>query len=149
MVLSSEDPVAHRKECTLCGSPRDVLIRCQVDDSAKWHMICPGKCWQDVSGGVEDGDGSNKFYRYGGMWKNRHADVTAKKPKKVKERQKARLNPSLWSDDNVKYTKNDRVEFKGQIWVCRKTHESKDDDAPDQALALWKQDDRANASDTG
>ncbi|TKX24642.1 hydrolase-like protein 2 [Elsinoe australis] len=149
MVLSSDDPAAHRKQCTLCGTPRDVLIRCQVDDTNKWHMICPGKCWQDVSGGVEDGDGSNPYYRYGGMWKNRHADVTGKKPKKVRERQKTMSNPSNWTDNEHKYTTNDRVLFKGQVWVCRKTHNSSDREAPDQAIALWKQDDKATVSDGG
>ncbi|PNS21363.1 Mediator of RNA polymerase II transcription subunit 14 [Sphaceloma murrayae] len=152
MVLSSDDPVAHRKKCTVCQTPRDVLIRCQIDDSTTWHMICPGKCWQDVSGGIEDGDGSNPHYRYGGMWKNRHADVTAKKPKKVKERQKAKAKqtPVEWSEVHGKYTKNDAVVFKGQLWVCRKTHEACEDDAPDKAIALWKDDDKsATASDTG
>lgn len=32
-----------------------------------------GKCWNDVSGGVVDGDSSHPFYRYGGLWKNRRA----------------------------------------------------------------------------
>jgi len=33
------------------------------------------------------------YYRYGGMWKDRSADgpVSAKKPKKVKERQKEEM----------------------------------------------------------
>ncbi|CAC9892480.1 hypothetical protein D6D02_09168 [Aureobasidium pullulans] len=82
------------KNCTLCSTPRDVLVRCQIDESAKWHFVCPGACWKSVSGGVEDARGLNDqypHYRYGGMWKNRNADgpISAKKPKKVKDRQKA------------------------------------------------------------
>lgn len=75
----------HRKPCTLCAQPRDVLIRCQIDDSWKWHFVCPGTCWKRVSGGVVDGDQSeeHKWYRYGGMWKNKHEAVSAKKPKGV------------------------------------------------------------------
>lgn len=56
-------------------------------------MVCPGKCWRDVSGGVEDAkglEGQFPHYRYGGIWKNKHSDgpISAKKPKKVKARQK-------------------------------------------------------------
>ncbi|KAK5700873.1 hypothetical protein LTR97_005390 [Elasticomyces elasticus] len=63
----------YRKPCTLCKTPRDVLIRCQIDESG-------------VSGGVVDGDGApeHKWYRYGGMWKNKHEAVSAKKPKAKK-----------------------------------------------------------------
>lgn len=49
-----------------------------------------------MSGGEEDARGhENQFphYRYGGMWKNKHADggkLSAKKPKKVKKKQKER-----------------------------------------------------------
>ena len=70
-----------QKECTLCRRPMDVLIRCQVDESKTWHMVC-GKCWKEVSGGVEDGDAAHPHYRYGGVWKN-HAkpEVTGKKKK--------------------------------------------------------------------
>lgn len=85
MVLSSDDPEAHRKLCTLCATPRDVLIRCQIDTSGKWHLVCPGKCWQSVSGGEIDGNTEHPHYRYGGAWKNKHAGVSAKKPKKKKK----------------------------------------------------------------
>lgn len=30
-----------------------------------------------------DGDENHRFYRYGGMWKNKHEAVSAKKPKGV------------------------------------------------------------------
>ncbi|KAK5089023.1 hypothetical protein LTR05_003247 [Lithohypha guttulata] len=89
----SDDPESHNKPCTLCGTPRQVLVRCQIDEGAQWHFVCPGKCWKSVSGGVEDAKGfeaEHPYYRYGGMWKNKHADgpLSAKKPKKVKDRQK-------------------------------------------------------------
>jgi hypothetical protein len=60
-----------------------VLVRCQIDESGQWHFVCPGACWKRVSGGVIDGDGSDErhWYRYGGMWKNKHDAVSAKKPR--------------------------------------------------------------------
>ncbi|KAH0341310.1 hypothetical protein KCU83_g9661, partial [Aureobasidium melanogenum] len=84
------------KPCTLCSTPRDILIRCQIDETAKWHFVCPGACWKSVSGGVEDArglEGKYPYYRYGGMWKDRSADgpISAKKPRKVKERQKEEM----------------------------------------------------------
>ena len=74
-------PSAYRKLCTLCSIPADVLVRCQIDSSGAWHFVCPGKCWNQVSGGVVDGDEAHPCYKYGGMWKNKHAGVSAKKPK--------------------------------------------------------------------
>jgi hypothetical protein len=58
------------KQCTLCGTPRPVLVRCQTDETQKWHFVCPGPCWRHVSGGVEDArglEGRFPWYRYGGM----------------------------------------------------------------------------------
>lgn len=58
------------KQCTICHTPRPVLVRCQIDESAQWHFVCPGKCWKSVSGGVEDAkglEGEFPWYRYGGM----------------------------------------------------------------------------------
>ncbi|KJX98756.1 hypothetical protein TI39_contig392g00025 [Zymoseptoria brevis] len=91
--MATTTPNSHNKPCTLCGVPRPVLVRCKIDETAKWHMVCPGKCWISVSGGQEDARGheaEHPFYKYGGMWKNKHADgpVSAKKPAKVKRRQK-------------------------------------------------------------
>lgn len=40
----------------------------------KKGMVC-GKCWNDVSGGVVDGDNAHPYYRYGGLWKNRRAQT--------------------------------------------------------------------------
>jgi hypothetical protein len=59
-----------QKECTVCHKSVDLLIRCTIDQTASWNMVC-GKCWHDVSGGVVDGDGEHPHYRYGGLWKNR------------------------------------------------------------------------------
>jgi hypothetical protein len=58
------------KSCTLCHTPRPVLIRCQIDATSTWHFVCPGACWKSVSGGVEDAkglEGQFPYYRYGGM----------------------------------------------------------------------------------
>ncbi|KAK9828493.1 hypothetical protein WJX72_000316 [[Myrmecia] bisecta] len=64
-----------QKECDLCHQLKDLLIRCQVDKTEAWHMVC-GKCWKDVSGGVVDGDDDHPLYRYGGLWKNLHRPAT-------------------------------------------------------------------------
>lgn len=141
MVLSSDDPLAHRKPCTLCSAPRDVLIRCQIDDTGAWHLVCPGACWRSVSGGVEDGDAAHPHYRYGGAWKNRWADVTAKKPKKAKVRQRESRPPGKWSVQHQKYTFNDRVAFQDKVWLCRKSHRPRDGEEPPNAYHLWKEDD--------
>jgi len=61
-----------QKPCDLCDRGRDLLIRCQIDETKSWKMVC-GKCWKDVSGGVVDGDKSHPHYTYGGLWKNRNA----------------------------------------------------------------------------
>ena len=99
----------------MCSKARDVLIRCQIDETQKWHFVCPGVCWKSVSGVIEDAKGVQDeypHYRYGGMvsfleerrgesvadarcgqWKDRSADgpISAKKPKKVKERQREEM----------------------------------------------------------
>lgn len=58
------------KLCDKCGLYVDQLIRCRIDASRSWHMIC-NDCWPKVSGGVTDGDDAHPFYQYGGLWKNR------------------------------------------------------------------------------
>ena len=68
------DPTAGQKQCTLCAKSVNLLIRCQHDRSGEWAMVC-GKCWNEVSGGVVDGDDSHPYYRYGGLWKNRRAQT--------------------------------------------------------------------------
>ena len=84
----SPSPSTYRKPCTQCSTPADVLVRCQTDASGSWHFICPGKCWKQVSGGVVDGDEAHPYYRYGGMWKNKHAGVSAKMKGKKKAKTK-------------------------------------------------------------
>jgi len=64
------DPSTGQKKCDVCAKSVDLLIRCTVDETKKWKLVC-GKCWNDVSGGVVDGDTSHPHYRYGGLWKNR------------------------------------------------------------------------------
>lgn len=64
------DPSVGRKSCDLCEKPVDLLIRCTIDQSGEWKMVC-GKCWHTVSGGVVDGSDKHPHYRYGGLWKNR------------------------------------------------------------------------------
>lgn len=95
------DPSVHRKPCSICDTPRDVLIRCQVDESGVWNFVCPGKCWQSVSGGVIDGDleKGHEHYRYGGMWKNKHAGVSAKVPKRLKGKLGRKTGDSAKKED--------------------------------------------------
>ena len=66
------DPSAGQKQCTICSKSVNLLIRCTYDETEQWGMVC-GKCWNDVSGGVVDGDAAHPHYRYGGLWKNRRA----------------------------------------------------------------------------
>jgi hypothetical protein len=67
-----------RKPCDLCDRNVDLLIRCTVDESQKFKMVC-GKCWPNVSGGVPDGvSATHPHYRYGGLWKNRNANLKKK-----------------------------------------------------------------------
>lgn len=66
---------AKRKPCDKCNRSVDLLVRCRIDVSQKWFMLC-GRCWHSVSGGVPDGDSEHPHYKYGGLWKNRAAKVT-------------------------------------------------------------------------
>ena len=67
-----------RKPCDLCDKNVDLLIRCTVDESQQFKMVC-GKCWPSVSGGVPDGvSATHPHYRYGGLWKNRNANLKKK-----------------------------------------------------------------------
>eukprot|EP00471_Norrisiella_sphaerica_P006436 CAMPEP_0184488530 /NCGR_PEP_ID=MMETSP0113_2-20130426/12349_1 /TAXON_ID=91329 /ORGANISM="Norrisiella sphaerica, Strain BC52" /LENGTH=128 /DNA_ID=CAMNT_0026871377 /DNA_START=125 /DNA_END=511 /DNA_ORIENTATION=+ len=65
-----EGKLSKTKKCTLCTRNVKLLIRCQIDTSRKWNMVC-GKCWNKVSGGVVDGDAAHPNYRYGGIWKSK------------------------------------------------------------------------------
>jgi hypothetical protein len=62
-----------------------------MDATKKWHFICTGKCWQEVSGGKTDAyGGGHPLYRYGGMWKKKRDAVSAKINGKAKEDHKNR-----------------------------------------------------------
>jgi len=66
-------PEVGRKECELCEKPVDMLIRCTIDATQQYCMVC-GNCWPSVSGGVTDGNPhTHPHYNYGGVWKNRNA----------------------------------------------------------------------------
>lgn len=77
------DPSTSTKKCEQCGKPSDVLIRCRKDETEKWFLLCPGKCWKEASGGKVDGTKDTPWYRYGGVWKNKKAATSGKKPKHV------------------------------------------------------------------
>ncbi|KAI5454370.1 hypothetical protein NCC49_004425 [Naganishia albida] len=77
------DPGTSTKKCEQCGKPSDVLIRCRKDETEKWFLLCPGKCWKEASGGKVDGTKDTPWYRYGGVWKNKKAATSGKKPKHV------------------------------------------------------------------
>ena len=57
------------KPCDICGEHVDLLVRCQVDETRAWKLVCGKKCWKQVSGGVTDGDADHPHYKYGGLWK--------------------------------------------------------------------------------
>ena len=128
----SPSPSAFRKACDLCHEANDVLVRCQFDATATWHFICPKSCWKKVSGGVVDGTPDHPHYRYGGMWKNKHAHVTAKKPKREK---KGVVRD--WQDSKENYRINDKVRYKSKLWSCRRSHESGGDRPPDKNHRYW------------
>lgn len=67
-------PELGRKPCDLCQNEVDLLVRCTVDESKQFKMVC-GKCWPSVSGGVPDGSLQFPNYTYGGLWKNRNANL--------------------------------------------------------------------------
>ena len=165
-------PKEYRKACTLCQTLRDVLVRCQIDETETWHFVCPGSCWKRVSGGTIDGDGSeaHQFYRYGGMWKNKHEAVSAKKPKASKRKTATNVNESegtvqdedhsdsdqgvpvaavasqssrsthpLWTGEEHRYTKKDRIVYGDEVWICRKSHCSQESKPPPKAISVWKE----------
>ena len=123
----------HRKSCDLCHTPNDVLVRCTIDDTSAWHFICTKSCWQKVSGGVVDGSPNHPSYRYGGMWKNKHAGVSAKKPKS-----KQRTAFRDWQDCSS-YVSNDKVNYEERVWSCRRSHTSSEDKVPGKDYSLWKE----------
>lgn len=85
-------------------------------------------------------DGPDKpYYVYGGMWKNKHAGVSAKKPKRKKG-----VLIEDWNASNTKYVTNDKVRYNERIWVCRKSHQSCETDHPGVGYASWKEDQQRN-----
>ncbi|KAG8531024.1 uncharacterized protein KY384_004381 [Bacidia gigantensis] len=141
-------PSAHRKACSLCGNLADVLVRCQVDSSARWQFVCPSQCWRAVSGGVIDGDEHHPDYKYGGMWKNKHAGVSAKKKKgkgreatasKLTEWQVSEEDDGAIAEEVTKYTKNDKVKWDEKQWICRRSHQSAANKRPGDGWRWWKE----------
>jgi len=66
-------PEVGRKPCDVCSKEVDMLIRCTIDATQQYRMVC-GTCWPSVSGGVTDGNPhTHPHYNYGGVWKNRNA----------------------------------------------------------------------------
>ena len=111
------EPSPHSKPCSLCGRRRDVLIRCQIDSTKKWHFICTGKCWKQVSGGRIEGDADHREYKYGGMWKNKHEYVSAKIKGKAKAENKPRFGTQGPHRRHKKLGKNVKKEEGGKVRI--------------------------------
>ncbi len=129
----SKSPSAYRKPCDLCHAPSDVLVRCSIDDTSVWHFVCTKSCWKKVSGGAIDGSLDHPHYRYGGMWKNKHAGVSAKKPKP-----KQRVAFRDWQDC-TSYVFNDNVVYEEKVWSCRRSHTSSEVEVPGKGYSFWKE----------
>ena len=130
----AKSPSAYQKACSLCQKPRDVLLRCRVDETEQWHSICTGKCWKDVSGGVVDGSEDYPFYKYGGVWKNKHAGTSGKKPKR-----KDQASIKDWSEGQSSYITNDKVKHNGKVWICRRSHDTTTKSVPGTGYRFWKE----------
>jgi hypothetical protein len=111
------EPNPHSKPCSLCGRRRDVLIRCQIDSNKKWHFICTGKCWKQVSGGCIEGDADHREYKYGGMWKNKHEYVSAKIKGKAKAENKPKYGTQGPHRRHRKLGKNVKKEEGGKVRI--------------------------------
>lgn len=129
----SNSPSSHQKACDLCHNLCDVLVRCRIDETLIWHFVCTSRCWKQVSGGEIDGPGKS-FYKYGGMWKNRMAGVSAKKPKSKKN-----ILLREWDGSGVKYVMNDKVKHADKVWVCRRSHNSCGTTMPGSGYTYWKE----------
>lgn len=81
-----------------------------------------------------DGDADHPDYKYGGMWKNKHAGVSAKKPKL----KKAAVIKD-WQGSNIRHVVNERVQHDGKLWICRRSHESSEANEPGKDYSLWKE----------
>ena len=131
----SKSPSAHRKPCDLCHAPNNVLVRCKIDTTSVWYFVCTNNCWKTVSGGVIDGSPDRPHYKYGGMWKNKHAGVSAKKPKP-----KQRVAVQDWQSF-TSYVFNDEVMYKEEVWSCRRSHTSSETNIPGKGYSFWKETD--------
>lgn len=56
------DEFLGRKQCTVCSRSVDLLVRCQMDATRQYHMLC-GRCWAKASGGRVDGTPETPYYR--------------------------------------------------------------------------------------
>jgi len=45
-----------------------------------------------------------------------------------------------WSSAGEEYTRNDKVRWEDQTWICRKSHTSDEHWTPAKAYSLWKTD---------
>lgn len=133
----SKSPSDYRKPCSICDNPRDVLVRCRIDETLQWNFVCPGSCWRVVSGGVIDGSEDKPHYAYGGMWKNKHAFISAKSKNRNKNNHSALMK--VWSDCQADYIQNDRVRHEGKVWICRRSHSSDNENAPGLSYRYWKE----------
>lgn len=43
-----------------------------------------------------------------------------------------------WSSTSKEYTRNDKVRWEDQTWICRKSHTSDEHWTPAKAYSLWK-----------
>merc|ERR1719491_2663331 len=48
-------PEVGRKACDICSTEVDMLIRCTIDETQSYKMVC-GKCWTSVSGNASPAD---------------------------------------------------------------------------------------------
>lgn len=67
------------------------------------------------------------------MWKNKHAGVSAKKPKP-----KQRVAVRDWQD-YTSYLVNDKVVYEDRVWICRRSHASSEANVPGKGYGFWKE----------
>lgn len=79
------------KRCDKCGESRSMLVRCQIDETKAWKMICVKGCWKSVSGGVTDGTPEFPHYKYGGVWKNRRKVSMDGEEKRMRKKEETPL----------------------------------------------------------
>ena len=100
--------------------------------------MCPGKCWTQVSGGSIDGDAHHPYYRYGGMWKNKHEAVSAKKKKKSSKGKKGKAGSETvkpWTATRENTLPQPVVHEEGEDGTASGTASSNDDDVGQDSVA--------------